>query len=154
MYPPVHKRPPEVFTFDRLQMLWDRSPRYHEMTTFATLEELLEEHESCREDFEDLREEYLSLDLSRFLVQLSWSDLVCRHATMERIRAAGQTPENPFVRAFMDQFRDLDTDRNDDTHSLINSEGTTLTFYNNGTEKNNQNCNISLAFTVEKSLLF
>jgi len=111
MYPPIHKRPPEASGFDRLQMLWERYPRYHEMTTFATLEELLEEHESCREDFEDLREEYLSLDLSRFLVQLSWSDLAYRHATMEKILAAGRMPENPYVRAFMDQFRDLDTDR-------------------------------------------
>ena len=57
MYPPVHKRPPEASAFDRLQMLWERYPRYHEMTTFATLEALLEEHESYREDFEDLREE-------------------------------------------------------------------------------------------------
>ena len=38
---------------------------------------------------------------------------------------------------------------NDDTHQFIISEGTTLTVYNDGTEKNNQNRNISLAFTVE-----
>jgi hypothetical protein len=30
---------------------------------------------------------------------------------MEKILAAGRMPENPYVRAFMDQFRDLDTDR-------------------------------------------
>ena len=37
----------------------------------------------------------------------------------------------------------------DETHQYIISEGTTLTVYNDGTDKNNQNQNICLAFTVE-----
>ena len=35
-------------------------------------------------------------------------------------------------------------------HQYIISEGTTLTVYNDGTGKNNQNQNICLAFTIEK----
>jgi predicted enzyme related to lactoylglutathione lyase len=38
---------------------------------------------------------------------------------------------------------------NDEIHQFIISEGTTLSIYNNGKIKNNQNENISLAFTVE-----
>ena len=38
---------------------------------------------------------------------------------------------------------------NDETHQFIISEGTTLTVYNDGTEKNNKNQNICFAFTVE-----
>ena len=37
----------------------------------------------------------------------------------------------------------------DEVHQFIITEGTTLTVYNNGIPKNNQNQNISLAFTVE-----
>ncbi len=37
----------------------------------------------------------------------------------------------------------------DEVHQFILTEGTTLTVYNNGLRKNNQNQNISLAFTVE-----
>jgi predicted enzyme related to lactoylglutathione lyase len=37
----------------------------------------------------------------------------------------------------------------DEVHQFIITEGTTLTVYNNGKPKNNQNQNISLAFTVE-----
>ena len=40
MYPQVHKRPEPVFSFDRLEKLWQRYPQYHEMTTFSTLEAL------------------------------------------------------------------------------------------------------------------
>lgn len=36
----------------------------------------------------------------------------------------------------------------DEVHQFIITEGTTLTVYNNGKPKNNQNQNISLAFTV------
>ena len=60
MYPPIHDQPKAVYTFDRLKMLWERYPQYHCMTTFATLDELLEEHESYKKDFEELREEYVS----------------------------------------------------------------------------------------------
>ena len=40
-------------------------------------------------------------------------------------------------------------DYNDKVHQFIITEETTLTVYNDGTEKNNQNQNISLAFTVD-----
>ena len=110
-YPPVHERMVFPDSYDRLEMLWKRYPQYHEMKTFATLEELLDEHESWKEDFEDLREEYLSNDYDRFLVQLAWSDLPYRYATKELIEASPAVGENPYVKAFMEQFDGLDTDR-------------------------------------------
>lgn len=111
MYPPIHQRPGEVFSFDRLDMLWERYPQYHEMKTFSTMESLLNEHESWTKDFEDVREEYYEREGDRFLIQLSWADLPYRHATGELLRKKGSFPENEFVKAFMDQFRDMDTDR-------------------------------------------
>ena len=124
MYPPIHEKPTTTYSFDRLRMLWDRYPQYHEMTTFSTLDALLEEHESYQKDFEDLREEYVSGDYERFLVQLSWSDLSYRYATMKLIeqsegRLQTETeganmdglPSNPYVDAFLRQFEDIDTGR-------------------------------------------
>ena len=110
MYPPIHEKPTITYSFDRLRMLWDRYPQYHEMTTFSTLDALLEEHESYQKDFEDLREEYISNDYERFLVQLSWSDLSYRYATMKLIEN-DEFPSNPYVDAFLSQFEDIDTDR-------------------------------------------
>ena len=52
-------------------------------------------------------------------------------------------------RIFIKSLLEIDNGGNDDTHQFIISEGTTLTVYNDGTEKNNQNRNISLALTVE-----
>ena len=80
MYPPPHKKPTPEKSFDRLVMLWERYPRYHERTTFSSMEALLEEHESYRKDFEDVREEYETSRYEKFLVQLSWSDLPYRYA--------------------------------------------------------------------------
>ena len=57
-YPPVHKKPDTDYSFERLEMLWERYPQYHERTTFSTMDALLEEHLSWQEDFEDVREEY------------------------------------------------------------------------------------------------
>ena len=120
MYPPVHVKPIITYSFDRLNMLWDRYPQYHNMTTFATLDELLEEHESYQKDFEELRGEYVANGYERFLVQLSWSDLPYRYETMKLIEKSAsreisdsqsEIPSNPYVESFMDQFRDLDTDR-------------------------------------------
>ncbi len=120
MYPPIHDKPPVTYSFDRLVMLWDRYPQYHNMTTFATLDELLEEHKSYRKDFEELRDEYVTKGYERFLVALSWSDLPYRYATMKLIEASAtrniadprsEVPSNPYVESFLDQFRDLDTDR-------------------------------------------
>ena len=56
------------------------------------------------------------------------------------------------VRKLADFYKallEIDNGSNDVTHQFIISEATTLTVYNDGTEKNNQNRNISLAFTVE-----
>ena len=107
----VHTRTTPVDSFERLEMLWDRYPQHHAMSTFTTLAALLEEHESCRKDFdEDLKKEYEENGYERFLVQLSWADLACRHAAMQLIREQGLPDTNPYVEAFMAQFRDLDTD--------------------------------------------
>ena len=110
MYPPVHEKPTFTYSYDRLRMLWERYPQYHEMTTFSTLDALLEEHESYQKDFEDLREEYVSNSYERFLVQLSWSDLAYRYETMKLIEN-DELPSNPYVDAFLGQFKDIDTDR-------------------------------------------
>ena len=110
-YPPVHQKPQISFSFDRLDMLWDRYPQYHEMSVFSTLDALLEEHESYQKDFDGLREEYVSGGYEKFLVQLSWSDLPYRRAAKQLIEASGPFSANPYVEEFMDQFSDLDTDR-------------------------------------------
>ena len=109
--PPVHERPSAPDSYERLEMLWNRYPQYHEMTTFSTLEALLEEHESWKEDFEDLQEEYRANHYDRFLVLLSWSDLPYRYATKALIEGSDPVPANPYVSAFMEQFAGLDTDR-------------------------------------------
>ena len=120
MYPPIHNKPEIIYSFDRLNMLWERYPQYHSMTTFSTLDKLLEEHESYQKDFEELRGEYVANGYERFLVQLSWSDLPYRYETMKLIEKSAsreisdsqsEIPSNPYVESFMDQFRDLDTDR-------------------------------------------
>ena len=110
MYPPIHEKPTITYSFDRITMLWERYPQYHEMTTFSTLNALLEEHESYQKDFEDLREEYISNDYEHFLVQLSWSDLSYRYATMKLIENY-EFPSNRYVDAFLSQFENIDTDR-------------------------------------------
>ena len=74
MYPPVHERPEDIRSFDRLEMLWERYPRYHEMTTFSTMEALLSEHESWQEEFEDVR--------TVFFASLFWKKL---QAKMEKV---------------------------------------------------------------------
>lgn len=114
LYPPIHEKTPYTFSFERLDRLWNRYPQYHEMTTFSTMEQLLKEHPSWGEDFEDLREEYEAGQYDRFLIQLSWADLPYRYATRKLIEAAGadnSTSANPYVAAFLEQFVGLDTDR-------------------------------------------
>lgn len=138
-YPPVHEKTPLTFSFDRIEMLWERYPQYHEMAAFSTLDALLQDHESWQKDFEDLRKEYEENQYDRFLVQLSWADLPYRYATKKLIESSGKRAEssgqpiessgkrvessgqpiessgspaeNPYVRAFMEQFADIDTDR-------------------------------------------
>ena len=107
---PVHEKPALFFNFERLERLWERYPQFHERTTFTSLDQLLEEHESYRKDFEDLRGEYETLGYDRFLVQLSWADLAYRHATKELTLQAGDFRENAYVSAFLEQFQEIDTD--------------------------------------------
>ncbi len=111
MYPPVHEKPPVTYSYDRLDMLWERYPAYHKMTTFSTLDELLLEHESYQKDFEELREEYVANEYDRFMVQLSWSDLPYRYATRNIIEETACPEENMYVAEFLEQFADIDTDR-------------------------------------------
>ena len=111
MYPPIHRKTPAVSSFDRLEMLWERYPKYRERQTFSTLEELLEEHESYRKDFDELREEYVSGGFDRFLVQLSWADLPYRYETRELIQKAPALAKNPMWKLSWASFRESDTDR-------------------------------------------
>lgn len=50
---------------------------------------------------------------------------------------------------FYKKLLGVDNSSEDTVHQTIISEETMLTVYNDGTEKNNQNQNICLAFTVE-----
>ena len=106
----IHEKPTISYSFDRLNMLWDRYPQYHTMSVFSTLDELLQEHESYQADFDELREEYESNHYEQFLVQLSWADLPYRYAAKEKILAREELPENQYVTDFMQQFQELDTD--------------------------------------------
>lgn len=110
MYPPIHQKQPDSAGFGRLDMLWKRYPQYHEMTVFSTLEELLSEHESYQEGFEDVREEYTANHYEDFLVQLSLTDLPYRYETKKLIEKAGSFSRNSYVKAFLDQFSDFDTE--------------------------------------------
>lgn len=49
---------------------------------------------------------------------------------------------------FYRKILNISSDCIDEVHQFIITEGTTLSIYNNGEVKNNQNQNISLAFTV------
>ncbi|MBQ7058352.1 MAG: hypothetical protein IJM83_03500 [Firmicutes bacterium] len=110
MYPPIHQKPPNDYGYDRLNKLWKRYDKYHEMTVFSSLEDLLSEHESYQDGFEDVREEYIEKQYDRFLVQLSLSDLPYRYATKSLIEEAEPVSQNRYVKAFLDQFDGFDTD--------------------------------------------
>lgn len=110
MYLSAHKEPEIPSTFDRLNMLWARYPQYHEMSVFSTLEELLSEHESYQDGFEDVREEYTDKRYDRFLVRLSLSDLPYRYATKALIEKKDPVSGNGYVKAFLDQFSGFDTE--------------------------------------------
>ena len=94
LYPPVHEKTPLTFSFDRIEMLWERYPQYHEMAAFSTLDALLQDHESWQKDFGDLRKEYEENQYDRFLVQLSWADLPYRYATKKLIESSGKRVES------------------------------------------------------------
>ena len=107
----IHEKLAGSFTFDRLDMLWNRYAQYHERTTFSSIEDLLEEHESYRKDFDEgIRNEYMENAYDRFLVNLSWSDLAYRYETRRLIENTEVPEKNKYADAFMDQFRHLDTD--------------------------------------------
>ena len=59
------------------------------------------------------------------------------------------TNDVPRLSSFYKRLLEMENGSNDDTHQFILNEGTTLTIYNDGTVKNDQNQNIYLAFTVE-----
>lgn len=59
------------------------------------------------------------------------------------------TNDVPRLAAFYKQLLEIENDSTDETHQFIITEETTLTIYNDGTIKNNQNQNICLAFTVD-----
>ena len=59
------------------------------------------------------------------------------------------TNDVPRLAAFYKQLLEIENDSKDETHQFILTEETTLTIYNDGTAKNNQNQNICLAFTVD-----
>ena len=50
---------------------------------------------------------------------------------------------------FYKRVLNIPFDCNDEVHQFILTEGTALSIYNNGKLKNNQNENISIAFTVD-----
>lgn len=107
-----HERPVEIRNFERLDMLWERYPKYHEKTRFASLDQLLEEHESYREEWdEELAKEYEEKKYEKFLIQLSWSDLPYRYETRRLIEEDGELQSNPYVDAFLSQFDSYPTDR-------------------------------------------
>lgn len=110
MYPPIHRKPVFPDSFERLDMLWEKYPKYHDMTVFSSMDELLEEHPSWKEGYEEIREEYEKNEYDRFLIQLSLNDLSYRFETKKLITKYGTFRQNPYVKRFMDQFSHLDTD--------------------------------------------
>ena len=50
---------------------------------------------------------------------------------------------------FYKQLLGVENGSDDETHQFILTEGTSLTVYSDGSEKNNKNQNICLAFTVD-----
>ena len=59
------------------------------------------------------------------------------------------TNDVPGLAAFYKRLLDAENGSDDAIHQFIITEGTALTIYNDGTEKNNQNQKICLAFTVK-----
>ncbi len=59
------------------------------------------------------------------------------------------TNDVPRLAGFYKQLFDIENGSDDAVHQFIIAEETTLTIYNDGTVRNNQNQNISLAFTVD-----
>ncbi len=55
----------------------------------------------------------------------------------------------PRLAYFYRQLFGVEESSSDETHQFVLAEETALTVYNDGTEKNNQNQNICLTFTVD-----
>ena len=55
----------------------------------------------------------------------------------------------PRLASFYRQLLGEEESSSDETHQFVLAEETALTVYNDGTDKNNQNQNICLAFTVD-----
>ena len=60
MYP-IHKRNELSDSFERLDLLWEKYPQFREMSTFTSLDTLLEEHSSYQDGFDELKDEYIVL---------------------------------------------------------------------------------------------
>ena len=110
-YPPVHERPEAVDSFDRLEMLWERLPKYHGVPPSLSIEELVSEHDSWKKDFDEVREEYFAGNCEDFLVDLSWADLPYRYLTKKLIEEHGPFAANGHAAGFMEQFAGIDTER-------------------------------------------
>ena len=59
------------------------------------------------------------------------------------------TNDVPRLASFYRQLLGVEESSGDEIHQFVLAEETSLTVYNDGTDKNNQNQNICLAFTVE-----
>ena len=59
------------------------------------------------------------------------------------------TNDVPRLASFYRQLLGVEESSNDETHQFVLAEETALTVYNEGIQKNNQNQNICLAFTVD-----
>ena len=59
------------------------------------------------------------------------------------------TNEVPRLTSFYRQLLGVEESSSDETHQFVLAEETALVVYNDGTDKNNQNQNICLAFTVD-----
>ena len=59
------------------------------------------------------------------------------------------TNDVPRLASFYRRLLGVEESSNDETHQFVLAEETALTVYNDGTQKNNQNQNICLAFTVD-----
>lgn len=59
------------------------------------------------------------------------------------------TNDVPRLAVFYKELLEIENGSEDETHQFLITEETTLTVYNDGSAKNNQNQNICLAFTVD-----
>ncbi|MBR4445317.1 MAG: hypothetical protein IKS37_05430 [Solobacterium sp.] len=106
----VHEKTEYSFSFERLKMLYERYPQYHVKHPFTTLDALLDEHPRYQETIAQVQDEYMENGYEQFLVRLGLDDLPYRYETMKKIEAHGPFEMNPYVRDFLQQFEDLNTD--------------------------------------------